>query len=55
MVDTKFLSNIDEHIKEMAIEDSPNKRLITVDEVAEKIEYLFLDESDNKNGINMKM
>ena len=55
MVDTKFLDGIDEHIKEMAADENPNKRLISTDEVADKIEFLFSDEADNINGINMTM
>lgn len=55
MVETNFLSEIDERIVEMTSQNSSLKRNIKVEEVASGIEYLMSDEAAYINGVNLPM
>jgi 3-oxoacyl-[acyl-carrier protein] reductase len=53
MVETKFLSLIDERMIEMIANSHPLKRNATVDEIIPTILLLLSDQSDYINGINI--
>jgi 3-oxoacyl-[acyl-carrier protein] reductase len=53
MTDTKFLSNLDERIIEMASRNSRLGRILTVDEVVEGILFLLSDNVNCMNGENL--
>lgn len=55
MVETNFLSNIDERIVEMTATASSMKRNVKVEEVVEAIEYLMSDNSNYTNGLNLQL
>lgn len=55
MMETKFLSNLDERIVEMNANNSSMKRNIRVDEVASSIMYLMSDRANYINGINLNL
>lgn len=55
MVETNFLSQIDERIVEMTSQNSSLKRNVKVEEVASGIEYLMSDEAAYINGLNLPM
>ncbi|MHD0315038.1 SDR family oxidoreductase [Fusobacterium varium] len=53
MIQSKFLNNMDERMIEMEIEKHPMKRTVTIDEVAETIDYLFFNNNSFINGNNI--
>lgn len=53
MIQSKFLNNMDERMVEMGIEKHPMKRTVTIDEVAETIDYLFFNNNSFLNGNNI--
>ncbi|MEQ3307155.1 SDR family oxidoreductase [Fusobacterium varium] len=53
MIQSKFLNNMDERMVEMEIEKHPMKRTVTIDEVAETIDYLFFNNNSFLNGNNI--
>ncbi len=53
MIQSKFLNNMDERMVEMEIEKHPMKRTVTIDEVAEIIDYLFFNNNSFLNGNNI--
>lgn len=53
MIQSKFLNNMDERMVEMGIEKHPMKRTVTIDEVAEIIDYLFFNNNSFLNGNNI--
>lgn len=53
MIQSKFLNNMDERVVEMGIEKHPMKRTVTIDEVAETIDYLFFNNNSFLNGNNI--
>lgn len=55
MVETNFLSEIDERIVEMTSQNSSLKRNVKPEEVASGIEYLMSDEAAYINGLNLLM
>ncbi len=55
MVETRFLSNIDECIVEMTAVNSGMKRNVKIDEVVGAIEYLMSDKAEYINGLNLPL
>lgn len=55
MVKTKFLSNLDSRIPEIAASSSPLGRNITKEEVAGAIDYLFSEDASCVNGVNLNL
>lgn len=55
MMETKFLSNIDERIVEMSAESTSRKRNITVTETVNGIMWLFSEGASYVNGINLNL
>lgn len=53
MIQSKFLNNMDKRMIEMEIEKHPMKRTVTIDEVAETIDYLFFNNNSFINGNNI--
>ena len=53
MVETNFLSEIDDRIIEMTAESSSMKRNVKIEEVVEAISYLMSDNSNYTNGVNL--
>lgn len=53
MIQSKFLNNMDERMVEMGIEKHPMKRTVTIDEVAETLDYLFFNNNSFLNGNNI--
>lgn len=53
MIQSKFLNNMDERMVEMEIEKHPMKRTVTLDEIAETIDYLFFNNNSFLNGNNL--
>lgn len=53
MVETNFLSEIDDRIIEMTAESSSMKRNVEIQEVVEAISYLMSDNSNYTNGVNL--
>lgn len=53
MVETQFLSNIDERIVEMTATNSSLKRNVKIEEVVSAIKYLMSDEAEYVNGVNL--
>lgn len=53
MIQSKFLNNMDERMLEMGIEKHPMKRTVTIDEIAETIDYLFFNNNSFLNGNNI--
>lgn len=53
MVETNFLSEIDDRIIEMTAESSSMKRNVKLEEVVEAISYLMSDNSSYTNGVNL--
>ncbi len=53
MVETNFLSNIDERIVEMTSQNSSLKRNVKIEEVVAGIQYLMSDEAGYTNGVNL--
>ena len=55
MIETKFLSDIDPRIVEMAAQASPMKRNVRVDEVVSSLKFLLSDGAAYMNGINLNL
>lgn len=55
MVETQFLSNIDERIVEMTATSSSLKRNVKIEEVVAAIKYLMSDEAEYVNGLNLPL
>ena len=55
MMETKFLSNLDERSIEMSREASAMKRNIKLDEVCAALEYLLSAQAGYVSGINMNL
>ncbi len=55
MMKTKFLKEIDERMVELLEEQHPQKRLLTVEELIKKIEFLMSHDSDFMTGINLNV
>ena len=55
MVETQFLSEIDERIVEMTAESSGMKRNVKIEEVVGAIKYLMSDEAEYINGLNLPL
>jgi Dehydrogenases with different specificities (related to short-chain alcohol dehydrogenases) len=55
MIETPFLSNIDERVIEMTAAESSLKRNITTLEVAKAIQFLLSDEAECMNGANLNL
>ena len=55
MVETRFLSEIDERIVEMTAENSGMKRNVKIEEVVAAIKYLMSDEAEYINGLNLPL
>ena len=55
MVETRFLSNIDERLVEMTAANSGMKRNVKIEEVVGAIEYLMSDEAEYVNGLNLPL
>ena len=55
MVETNFLSNIDERIVEMTSQNSSLKRNVKIEEVVGAIQYLMSDEAAYVNGLNLPL
>lgn len=55
MVETRFLSKIDERIVEMTAASSGMKRNVKIEEVVGAIKYLMSDEAEYINGLNMPL
>ena len=55
MMETKFLSNIDERIVEMSAGGASKKRNITVTETVNGIMWLFSEGASYVNGINLNL
>jgi len=55
MIETKFLSNLDERVIEMSANESSMKRNIGINEVIDNIMYLLSDASDYMNGVNLNL
>jgi len=55
MVETKFISGIDPRIVEMDATQCPQKRHISVEEIAGFIHFLFSDSSEFVNGQNLNL
>lgn len=53
MMETKFLSEIDERLIEISKSADRKKRSLTVEETAEGIAFLFSKGSDYMNGVNL--
>ena len=53
MVETQFLSEIDERIIEMTAESSGMKRNVKLEEVVGAIDYLMSEAADYVNGVNL--
>jgi 3-oxoacyl-[acyl-carrier protein] reductase len=53
MIETKFLSNIDERIVEMNAQNHPLKRNATTDDIVPSIQFLLSDDSKFINGTNI--
>lgn len=55
MVETRFLSNIDERLVEMTAVNSGMKRNVKIEEVVGAIKYLMSDEAEYINGLNLPL
>ena len=55
MMDTKFLSAVDERILEMTKENAPMKRLCEVGETVAAIEFLMSDAASYMSGANLNL
>lgn len=55
MVETSFLSNIDERIVEMTATSSGMKRNVKIEEVVGAIKYLMSEEAEYVNGLNLPL
>ena len=55
MIETKFLSDIDSRIVEMAADGSSEKRNATVDDIVPSICFLLSDKSNYINGVNLNV
>jgi len=55
MVETKFLSNLDEHSIELNAMNSAMRRNMRVEEVVAGINFLLSDEASYVNGLNLNM
>ena len=55
MMETKFLSNIDERIVEMSAEGTSKKRNISVTETVNGVMWLFSEGASYVNGINLNL
>ena len=53
MMDTPFVENVPELVKQMAAEKTPDKKLLSPETVAEVIARLLSGESDDINGENV--
>jgi len=53
MVETRFLANIPEFVKEMSASTSPRKRIATPDEVVHAIEFLLSPGASYINGVEL--
>lgn len=53
MMETQFLSNVDERVIEMTAQNSIMKRNITTEETAKGILFLLSDASNYMNGVNL--
>lgn len=53
MIQTKFLSELPEHLIEQYSEQRPNKRILTVAEVVPVFSFLLSAEADNVSGVNL--
>lgn len=55
MVETNFLSNIDERLIEMTAANSSMKRNVKIEEVVAAIEYFMSEEAAYVNGVNLPL
>ena len=55
MVETRFLSDIDERLIEMTAANSGMKRNVKIEEVVGAIDYLMSDEAEYINGLNLPL
>ena len=55
MMETKFLTDIDEHFVELNAQESVKKRNATVEEAAEALAFLMSKGSDYMNGVNLNL
>ena len=55
MIKTKFLRDVEERVVELLEEQHPQKRMITVDEVVKKVEFLMSQSSDFMTGVNLNV
>ena len=55
MVETRFLSDIDERLIEMTAVSSGMKRNVKIEEVVGAIKYLMSDEAEYVNGLNLPL
>ncbi|MBQ7615495.1 MAG: SDR family oxidoreductase [Butyrivibrio sp.] len=55
MIDTKFLSDIDPRLVEMAAEASPGGRNAKVEDIVPAIAFLLSKDSDYLNGVNLNV
>lgn len=55
MIETKFLSNVDERIVQMNAEGNELKRNVSIKEVVQGIKFLVSEGSDYMSGVNLNM